>query len=266
MPTNYDKLFNQEQGDELIDVLKGIKKSIDGEYPLETVNVTLSDTAQAITPSENYYGLAQVNVPGIILTPKTIAANGRYYASDDNADGYSSIIVNVSGGGSGYIEEWDFTESLEGKIRGRTPAISGAVQDSSGVTFDSTSDYLKFGGYASWDGITIEVDVGAMNLTSGNHRRFLMRDDDEGFIYRSNGKWAFYAGNWAESNETDGAFFANSTVKVHVDVNGYWHIYKDGVLWWEPSYKLSLTEGKFFIGSGSGNTINNAVITGMRIY
>lgn len=34
-----------------------------------------------------------------VLTTKTITANGTYNASSDSADGYSSVTVNVSGGG-----------------------------------------------------------------------------------------------------------------------------------------------------------------------
>lgn len=34
------------------------------------------------------------------LTTKSITANGTYNASSDNADGYSSVTVNVSGGGT----------------------------------------------------------------------------------------------------------------------------------------------------------------------
>lgn len=35
------------------------------------------------------------------LTTKNITQNGTYNASSDNADGYSSVTVNVSGGGGG---------------------------------------------------------------------------------------------------------------------------------------------------------------------
>ena len=34
-----------------------------------------------------------------IIIPKTFNANGTYYASTDNADGYSPVTVDVSGGG-----------------------------------------------------------------------------------------------------------------------------------------------------------------------
>lgn len=42
-----------------------------------------------------------------ILTTKTITENGTYNASDDNADGYSSVTVNVASGG-----ERDTNETL----------------------------------------------------------------------------------------------------------------------------------------------------------
>ena len=38
---------------------------------------------------------------GPTLITKSITANGTYNASSDNADGYSSVTVNVSGGGGG---------------------------------------------------------------------------------------------------------------------------------------------------------------------
>lgn len=37
---------------------------------------------------------------GETIVPKTITANGTYNASDDNADGYNPVVVNVSGGAS----------------------------------------------------------------------------------------------------------------------------------------------------------------------
>ena len=95
MPNNFDKLFNQAQGNELINALKGIKSSLDVNYPLETVNVTLSNNAQNITPSENYYGLGQVNVPGMNLSDMTILVNGNYDPVTSGLDGYGKLNVNV---------------------------------------------------------------------------------------------------------------------------------------------------------------------------
>ena len=39
-----------------------------------------------------------------VLTTKTVTANGTYNASSDNADGYSSVTVNVSGGTSKNVQ------------------------------------------------------------------------------------------------------------------------------------------------------------------
>lgn len=39
-----------------------------------------------------------------VLTTKSITANGTYDAEDDNADGYSSVTVNVSGGTSKNVQ------------------------------------------------------------------------------------------------------------------------------------------------------------------
>lgn len=233
----------------------------------------VAQSSQSITENGTYdttlKNQVTVNVSGggSVLVPKTITQNGTYNPASDNADGYSQVVVNVSGG-SNYLEEWDFTQSLVGKIRGFTPTVSGAVQDSNGVTFDSTSDYLMFGNYALWRGIIIELDIGAMSLTSDAHRRFIMFDPSQGLIYRNTGRWSFYSnGSWTDSTETDGAFFANSTIKIYIDDNKRWHIYKNNVLWWEPSIAAYMdNKYSLYVGSSSGQSINNAVITGMRIY
>lgn len=39
-----------------------------------------------------------------VLIQKTITANGTFAAADDNADGYSSVTVDVQGGGTGNLE------------------------------------------------------------------------------------------------------------------------------------------------------------------
>ena len=48
----------------------------------------------------DYILAKKVGGGGSTIVPKTITANGTYNASADNADGYSPVIVNVSGGGA----------------------------------------------------------------------------------------------------------------------------------------------------------------------
>jgi hypothetical protein len=232
-----------------------------GEY------VLAAQTSRSISQNGTYDTTTNdevvVNVSGgsAVLVSKTITQNGTYNASSDSADGYSSVTVNVQGGGSQLIENWDLTQSVVGLIRGYKVALNSVEIGSNGAVFNATRDRisLPFG----CNGITFEVDVASMSLSSGNHRRFIMASDSVGLIYRSTGVWAFYNNSWVESSETDGSFFDGSTVKVHVDENGYWHIYKDGTLWWEPSERLNVS--KMYIGSSDDFSINNAVISGIRI-
>ena len=214
-------------------------------------------TQDTYKPSEMAAAIAQIG--GATLITKSITENGTYNAVDDSANGYSSVTVNV--GGSGYIEEWDLTDSLTGQERNWPLTTGGVVIGNDGAVFDSTGDYLRFP--FPLKGITIELDIKSMSLQSGDHRRFVMGDISNGFIYKSNGKWAFYSNSWTESNETDGSFFDNCTMKINIDMNGYWHIYKDDVLWWEPS--LTLTPTIMMIGSSDGKAINNAIISAIRI-
>lgn len=54
-----------------------------------------------------------VAVPAPIIIQKTITENGTYIASNDNADGYDRVSVNVSGGGGGGGETDIYKTSVE---------------------------------------------------------------------------------------------------------------------------------------------------------
>ena len=246
------------------------------------------------------------------LIAKLIRANGIYRASDDGADGYSMVDVNVPNsytaadegkvvvngaleaqtaraeeivqngiyntttnnfitvnvGGSSPIEAWNFTSGtpLVGSIH-KCPLTNYSVSfDTNGAVFNGVSDYLLLGSIPKGR-FVIEIDVASMSLPiRSNHQRFIMGDEDSGLIYRyTSHQWEFYGGSsWATSSgEGDGAFFDGATVTVEVDEDGYWHIYKNGVLWYEPDVPQRLTS--FRIGSGS-NSILNTTIEGMRWY
>lgn len=65
----------------------------------------VAQSSQTITDNGTYdttlKNQVTVNVSGSasVLVPKTITQNGTYNPASDNADGYSQVIVNVSGGG-----------------------------------------------------------------------------------------------------------------------------------------------------------------------
>lgn len=107
------------------DYIDAITTGGGGSTQTKTVSLSMASGDQVITPDTGYT-LTQVTVekPSTLiasnikdgvsiggvtgsytasptLTTKTITANGTYNASSDSADGYSSVTVNVSGGGGG---------------------------------------------------------------------------------------------------------------------------------------------------------------------
>lgn len=78
-----------------------------------------------------------------VLIPKNISANGTYNAQDDNADGYSSVTVNVS---SGCIvmdkATWDTKTFAQKKAQGLT--VVRDYGDTTGEWFDYSSISLPF--------------------------------------------------------------------------------------------------------------------------
>lgn len=84
IPTSADATFQQ-----IADNVRAIQTGI---TPTESINITQNGTYDVTDKAQ-----AVVNVSGQAPTLKTknITANGTYNASDDNADGYSQVNVNV---------------------------------------------------------------------------------------------------------------------------------------------------------------------------
>lgn len=77
----------------------GTIELLDG--PPNLTNLTVTSNGTYTDVDYKMYKKVTVNVPSSAptLITKTITANGTYNASSDSADGYSSVTVNVSGGG-----------------------------------------------------------------------------------------------------------------------------------------------------------------------
>lgn len=74
------------------------------------------------------------------LITKNITQNGTYNASDDNADGYSSVNVNVSGGGGGNCTintkaQWDALTFAQKRAQGLT-VIRDVNNQANGVWYN----------------------------------------------------------------------------------------------------------------------------------
>ena len=79
-----------------------------------TKSITANDTGIDVTN----YASVDVAVPSVspTLITKSITQNGTYNASSDNADGYSSVTVNVSGGGGLEYETGTWTPTVDTQI------------------------------------------------------------------------------------------------------------------------------------------------------
>lgn len=169
-----------------------------------------------------------------------------------------SLEWDESGAGGGeYLLKYDYTKFGSRTIRGVVYSTTGAL-----LNADKSEIILPI----TFNNISLFVDVDTLQLTSDTNKRFIMGEYNQGLIYRSTGLWGFYGGTsaWEMTELTDGNLFDGSTVKVYIDSNNKWHIYKDGVLIFEPVNALAITT--LTIGSYDGYSIQGGIITGARIY
>lgn len=119
--------------------------TVDVEPTITSLSITPSTSSQTITAPSGTDGYSPINVSAVTssidnnitasnikknvtilgvtgnyeptLTTKSITQNGTYNASSDSADGYSSVTVNVSGGGGGATSKFGMTiENLIGNV------------------------------------------------------------------------------------------------------------------------------------------------------
>lgn len=229
------------------------------EPVIESLSVTQNGTYTVPSGVDGYNPVSvDVPVPQPVLNSLSVTANGTY-TPPSGVDGYNEVVVNVPSGGSNpAFIDYDFTKCIG--------TVNKITYSSIGATFPSSTGAAFLLLPARKNDITIYIDVGEMNLSSGTHRRFLMRDSSNGFIYRSTGVWSVYMNSWEDSQLTDGSLFNNSKVKFYIDANGYWHIYKNNILIWEPATQIPLLSSELQIGSETGAPIINSTLTGLRIY
>lgn len=118
---------------EMADAIESIQTGI---TPTGTKSVSITSNGTTTEDVTNYASVEiAVNVPSSspTLVTKNITENGTYNASSDNADGYSSVTVNVQGSGGYTADDWaDRTKP------------SGVVTVPSDVTEGSNNLYWQY--------------------------------------------------------------------------------------------------------------------------
>lgn len=195
---------------------------------------------------------------GSDIPSHTSADAGKVLTVGD--DGSLEWNEKGAGGGNSFLS-CDFTKWGNRDIYEVLYSEAGAVfKNSSGRVriYESTSYLTDF---------TLYIDTGDLHInnTASNHQRFLMGGTANGLIFeKTNHVWGIYNGNtWEYSEISDATYFDNCTIKLYVDANNVWHIYKNGVLVIEGVTGFGSTS--FLIGA-SEYSIRNAVLYGARLY
>lgn len=90
------------------------------------------------------------------LVTKNITQNGIYNASSDNADGYSQVVVNVSGGGSATVER--LCVASENSVHDTYDTDNVHIADFGG-TYGTITQDTNYSTYLSYDSTTKKFTV-----------------------------------------------------------------------------------------------------------
>lgn len=183
-------------------------------------------------------------------------------------------ILDIPGGGGGGVvkmAEWDFSVSGTDSINNFSVATSYVTALSTGYQLTASNSVIRLPYDLRNSSFFYEIDIGSMSLSTPlSHQRFFMFTDNSGFIFRNNGHWSFYQGSgWAtDSSLTSFDYFANSKMGIYIDIKNSWHIYKDGVLVYEPDrfYALQQSTYQLTIGSPGGQSAYTELIKGLTVY
>ncbi len=129
------------------------------------------------------------------LTTKSITANGTYDASSDNADGYSSVTVNVSGGGG-------FSAQIA------TGSVTGEGTTTLVVPCDFEPDFI----YVYGDMSASASNRGVVSIT-------ILKDT-----------FAYMSSDSSTSNVTEGFAFGYHSISGYGDPTNLYATYSNGTL------------------------------------
>lgn len=231
--------------------------------PVEPVIEPLSVIANGLyeVPSgTDGYNPVSVNVPSEepVIESITITQNGTITVPS-GVDGYNPITVNVASGG--LSSKWEGSFVSDAGIEATCTSVNIVDEEFSFTTYGGSRFYPNF----YFKGNKIDVEVGVLNITAGNHRRLItaLAREDYGLMYRSGASWALYLGSWVESSITDLNYFNNSKVTVEVS-SGVWSVYKDDVFVFDSGAVTYVPPTSFAVGASVNSFIGT--IKSIKIY
>ena len=139
------------------------------EPTLITKNITSNETYNASDDNADGYSSVTVAVPipEPVLVGKTITESGIYSAKDDNADGYNEVTVNIPVRG-------DLLKLMENNNMSNRITLSDAVLNSEATKIASYAFYYKWIDYINLQNIT-EVGEYAFYCANGGGNRTTIR-------------------------------------------------------------------------------------------
>lgn len=225
-------------------------------YCLITADSITYNTVNPTSP--NFIG-AQVtfnDTPSLLISTNNI---GVTYADSD---------INT------VLADYDFTQSVYDSID-RLTIYGNVVQSSSGIQITS-GRFARLPAEFSYRGVSFEIKIGAMNCsnTSTTHRLFTYMAQGQNQSYTglewlgSQNTWNIYDATTGHSLDIhDANFFANSTLKIDIESDGTWKVYKNNSLLITVSQMPLKTgaSGCYILGSTYGG-FNTVDIEKVKIY
>ena len=167
---------------------------------------------------------------------------------------------------------WDFTKSLTSINNGTDVVLSGATRTASGIVLSGSYDYIRLPSSLIKPNYTFEITIDSLSVQSpSNNNRLFMFHTDSGLVWRgATGKWGVWdsSNNWQESNITDKNYFDDCVLKIVIDGDYKWHIYKDDTLVFEPPNAITsyYTTSELLTIGANGNGCYNVTISALTAY
>ena len=172
---------------------------------------------------------------------------------------------------------WDFTKSLVAINNGAAVTLyNGAIRDSEGLKILGNNRYGRLPVEIFQTGYTYEMHIASMDVHDSGLNNCVLsfriegNGQNSGFIWHGNEHcWGVWdpINLWQDSDLTDPNLFDNSVLKIRIDNQGLWKIYKDDELIFETTKVVSLNLSYAAIGTTTNNySCYNMTVTQFKVY